>query len=198
MRIYLDHNATTPVDSGVVDMVSNVLRTCYGNASSVHTFGQSAKALLDDARSNVAALLAEKFGSLEALRARSVEELAEVDEIGEIIARSVYDFLHSSHGENILADLSAVGVQLEAKQTKSAEGATLAGKTFVVTGSLSKYTRDEIHELIAQHGGRASTSVSQKTDFLIAGEKAGGKLEKAENLGVKILSEADFSRLIAE
>ena len=57
MRIYLDHNATTPVDSGVVDMVSNVLRTCYGNASSVHTFGQSAKALLDDARSNVAALL---------------------------------------------------------------------------------------------------------------------------------------------
>ncbi len=76
------------------------------------------------------------------------------------------------------------------------QGASLAGKTFVVTGSLEQYTRDEIHDLIAKHGGRATSSVSKKTDFLVAGQSAGSKLQKAEQLGVKILSEADFARLL--
>ena len=145
---------------------------------------------------NVALLLAKKFGSISALGRCSVEELAEVDEIGEIIARSVHDFLHSPHGEKIIADLAAVGVDLEVESTGTSQGASLSGKTFVVTGSLEQYTRDEIHDLIAQHGGRATSSVSKKTDFLVAGQSAGSKLQKAEQLGVKILSEADFSRLL--
>ena len=147
---------------------------------------------------NVAILLADKFDTLDALRSCSVEELAEVNEIGEIIARSVYDFLHSPHGEKMIMDLSAVGIQLTAADPISTAGTMLEGKTCVVTGSLQKYTRDEIHELIAQHGGRASSSVSSKTDFLIAGEKAGSKLDKAKTLGIPILSESDFSRLLAE
>ena len=145
---------------------------------------------------NVALLLAKTFGSISALSRCSIEELAEVDEIGEIIAQSVYDFLHSPHGEKIIADLSAVGVDLEAESAVAPQGASLAGKTFVVTGSLEQYTRDEIHDLIVQHGGRATSSVSKKTDFLVAGQSAGSKLQKAEQLGVKILSEADFSRLL--
>ena len=145
---------------------------------------------------NVALLLAKTFGSISALSRCSIEELAEVDEIGEIIAQSVYDFLHSPHGEKIIADLSAVGVDLEAESTVAPQGASLTGKTFVVTGSLEQYTRDEIHDLIAKHGGRATSSVSKKTDFLVAGQSAGSKLQKAEQLGVKILSEADFSRLL--
>ena len=96
----------------------------------------------------------------------------------------------------IFADLAAVGVDLEVESAGTLQGASLSGKTFVVTGSLEQYTRDEIHDLIAQHGGRATSSVSKKTDFLVAGQSAGSKLQKAEQLGVKILSEADFSRLL--
>ena len=147
---------------------------------------------------NVAILLADRFGTLEAIRNCSVDELAEVNEIGEIIARSVYDFLHSPQGEKIVVDLSAVGVELKAIETATTSGSQLEGKTCVVTGTLTEYTRDEIHALIAQHGGRAASSVSAKTDFLIAGEKAGSKLEKAKKLGVPVLSESDFSSLLAE
>jgi DNA ligase (NAD+) len=147
---------------------------------------------------NVAILLANRFGTLEAIRDCSAEELAEVNEIGETIARSVYDFLHSPQGEKIVADLSAVGVELEAIETATTSGSQLEGKTCVVTGTLTEYTRDEIHALIAQHGGRAASSVSAKTDYLIAGEKAGSKLEKAKKLGVPVLSESDFSGLLAE
>ena len=75
--------------------------------------------------------------------------------------------------------------------------AKLEGKTLVVTGTLTKYTRDEIEELIAQHGGHAASSVSKKTDYLVAGEKAGSKLEKAKELGVKVLSEEEFEKLIS-
>ena len=98
----------------------------------------------------------------------------------------------------MVADLSAVGVELNATETAATDGSQLEGKTCVVTGILTEYTRDEIHALITQHGGRAASSVSAKTDFLIAGEKAGSKLEKAKKLGVPVLSESDFSGLLAE
>tara|TARA_Y100001933_G_scaffold232059_2_gene250436 strand:- start:28463 stop:30466 length:2004 start_codon:yes stop_codon:yes gene_type:complete len=145
---------------------------------------------------NVALLLAKKFGNITNLRRCSMDELAKVDEIGEIIARSVYNFLHSSHGEEIISDLSAVGVDLEVEAMETPQGVSLSGKTFVVTGALEQYTRDEIHELIAQHGGRAASSVSKRTDFLVAGKNAGSKLRKAEQLSVKVLTEADFARML--
>ncbi len=146
---------------------------------------------------NVAILLATHFRTLEALRSASVEELADINEIGEIIAESVYDFLHSDYGMQTLEDLAQVGVKMEAdEEMVAAAGGNLSGKTLVVTGSLQKYTRDEIHALISRHGGRAASSVSKKTDYLVAGEQAGSKLAKATELGIPVLSETGFSKLI--
>ena len=140
-------------------------------------------------------MLANHFGSIESLQAASIEQLAAVDEVGEIIARSVYEFLQSDFGSGAVEDLAGMGVVMES-QTTEASGEQLAGQSFVVTGTLEKYTRDEIKRLIAQYGGKVSSSVSGKTDFLVAGEKAGSKLAKANQLGVKVLSEDEFEKLI--
>lgn len=152
----------------------------------------------------VASLLARAFPTIEALQAATIEDLAAIDEIGEIIAESVYAFLHSENGEQVIDGLRAVGVQLELTEAdrivvEAAAGAgILAGKSFVVTGTLTRYTRDEIQALIAQHGGRAASSISKSTDYVVAGEKAGSKLEKAQQLGVQVLSEAQFEQLVTE
>jgi DNA ligase (NAD+) len=143
----------------------------------------------------VAAVLAERFGSMDSLMAASVEQLSETNEIGPIIAQSVYDFLHSKFGTETIEDLKSVGVKMKA--TARAGGSrALEGKTLVVTGTLLKYTRDQIEELITQHGGHAASSVSKNTDYLIAGEKAGSKLAKAEQLGVAVITEDQFERLL--
>jgi len=144
----------------------------------------------------VATVLAEHFGTMKDLQAAGVQELSEINEVGPIIAQSVYDFLHGKFGAAAVAELANVGVVMKEQKTKSAAGGPLAGKTLVVTGTLEKYSRDEIHALIAKHGGRASSSVSKSTDYLVAGEKAGSKLDQAKKLGVRVLSEADFDRLI--
>ncbi len=146
----------------------------------------------------VATVLAERFRTIGALLAADEDELSKVNEIGEIIAKSVYDFLHSDFGRKTIDDLRAQGVDMESTAAPVATGVArkLEGKTLVVTGSLAKYTRDQIEELISQHGGHAASSVSKKTDYLIAGEKAGSKLEKAKELGVKVLSEEEFEKLI--
>jgi DNA ligase (NAD+) len=145
----------------------------------------------------VSAVLAERFGSIEALRAASAEQLSNTPEIGPIIAESVYDYLHSQFGEAVVDDLATLGVDLTAPQTAAVAGdGKLAGKTVVVTGTLLKFKRDEIEELISRHGGRATGSVSKSTDFVVAGEKAGSKLAKAQELGVAVLIEADFNKLV--
>jgi DNA ligase (NAD+) len=143
----------------------------------------------------VAAVLAEHFGSMEKLLAANAEELSEANEIGPIIAKSIFSFLHGEFGQETIADLESLGVKMTAE--KAADGsAKLQGKTLVVTGTLTKYGREEIEELIARHGGRASSSVSKNTDYLIAGEKSGSKLEKAKQLGVKVISEEEFEEMI--
>jgi DNA ligase (NAD+) len=144
----------------------------------------------------VAAVLAEHFGSMEKLRAASVEELTEVEEVGSIIAESVHKFLHSEFGRRVIDDLAAEGVKMEAQRRKVASG-PLSGKTLVVTGTLEHYSREEIEDLIEKLGGKAASSVSKSTDFLVAGEKAGSKLDKAQKLGVKILTETEFKKLIS-
>lgn len=157
------------------------------NAMSIRHVGQ-----------RVAVLLADEFGSMDRLRAASVEELANVEEIGDIIAESVHEFLRSDMGSSIVERLAAAGVSMSSdRPAKAARGqGVLAGKTLVVTGTLVHYKREEIKSLIEQHGGRAASSVSKKTDFLIAGEKAGSKLAKAEKLGVKVLDENAFGQLL--
>lgn len=146
----------------------------------------------------VATVLAENFGSIEKLRAATVEDLSETMEIGPVIAQSVFDFLQSDFGREIIDDLASLGVDMTAplKAQSAAASGPLAGKTLVVTGTLMKYGRDEIESLIEANGGRAASSVSKNTDFVVAGEKAGSKLAKAQSLGVKVISEAEFEKLL--
>lgn len=145
----------------------------------------------------VARVLANKFGTMDDLRAANLETLAETDEVGDIIAASVHEFLGSRSGAQIVDDLLMLGVNMEADQDATAVVSNvLEGKTLVVTGKLVEFTRDEIKGLIMQHGGKAGSSVSSKTDYLVAGEKAGSKLTKAESLGVQVLTEVQFRQLI--
>ena len=126
------------------------------------------------------------------------ETIGSTNEIGPIIAQSVFDYFRSDDGIELIRQLRAASVSLEASAEDAVDAAgVFAGKTVVVTGSLSKYSRDEIERLIEQRGGRAASSVSKKTDFLIAGEAAGSKLEKAKSLGVPVLTEAEFDNLIS-
>jgi DNA ligase (NAD+) len=143
----------------------------------------------------VAAVLAEQFGSMDTLMDATIEQLSETNEIGPIIAQSAFDFLHSKFGTETIADLKSVGVKMKSA-AKAGGSRALEGKTLVVTGTLQKYARDEIEELITRHGGRAASSVSKNTDYVVAGEKAGSKLEKANSLGVKVISEEEFERLL--
>jgi DNA ligase (NAD+) len=143
----------------------------------------------------VAGILAGHFGSMDALRAASEEELGEVHEVGEIIAKSIHEFVHGPFGKRTIDDLAKLGVNMEAPKRAVAGGA-LTGKTLVVTGTLTKYSREEIQELIAAHGGRAASSVSKNTDYVVAGEKAGSKLAKAEELKVPVITEDQFEKLI--
>ncbi|MCM2372959.1 NAD-dependent DNA ligase LigA [Aporhodopirellula aestuarii] len=144
----------------------------------------------------VAKLITAKFWNIELLKQATAEEIASIHEIGDRIAESLVGFIQSETGEQTLADLEAVGVVLaEPEPTETevdAEALPLAGKNIVATGTLEHYTRDEIKARIEALGGRAAGSVSKKTDFVIAGEKAGSKRDKAESLGVEILTEAEF------
>lgn len=144
---------------------------------------------------HVAQLLAEAFGSLEALRAATEEQLAAVHGVGDEVAQAVVRFFANPQNSNELDELLAAGVS-PLPVVVQRDSDALAGKTFVVTGTLEKMSREEIHALIKQHGGRAASSVSKKTHYLVAGEKAGSKLERAQALGVPVLSEAEFLQLV--
>ncbi len=144
----------------------------------------------------VAKLITDKYWSRSLLQAATAEEIASIHEIGERIAESLVGFLHGDHGPRVLADLESVGVVLsepEPPQRADDQGdLPLAGKIIVATGTLANYTRDQIKSRIEELGGRAASSVSKNTDFLIAGEKAGSKRNKAESLGVEVISEDEF------
>jgi DNA ligase (NAD+) len=152
--------------------------------------------------SRVATLLANSFGSMERLMMASPAEMAAVNEIGEVIARSVYDYLHSEQGQSTIEGLAAVGVKLcsddSHRQVAVQMSGPLQGKTFVVTGVLARHSREQIEKLIEDLGGRASGSVSKSTSFVVAGEKAGSKLSKALELGVPVLSEDQFELMVKE
>ena len=141
--------------------------------------------------------LAKTFGSIEAISSASVEELSAVDGVGGVIADSLVEWFGIDWHREIVAKWRAAGVALVEVQKQSTEPQTLVGLTLVVTGSLNDFTRDGVSEIITAHGGKASSSVSKKTDFLVAGESAGSKLTKAEELGVRILNETQFKALLA-
>jgi DNA ligase (NAD+) len=146
----------------------------------------------------VATILADHFHEMSKLREATVEQISAIHEIGDVIAKSVHDFLHSDFGRETIEDLERLGVSMKSTSPPKTEVAGIAGKTFVVTGTLSKFTREEIERLIEQSGGRAASSVSKNTDYVVAGEKAGSKLEKATKLGIPVLTEQQFEALLAE
>jgi len=145
-----------------------------------------------------AELLAESFGDLDALMSAEAERIESVEEMGPVTARAVVEFFAGERVKGIVEKLRAAGVTLTHQGELRAERQEFAGKTFVVTGTLQKYKRSQVQAIIKKLGGRASGSVSGRTDYLIAGEKAGSKLDKARKLGVKVLSEKDFEELLGE
>ena len=144
----------------------------------------------------VAALLSQRFPAIDKLAAASVEELADVHEIGDVIAESVHEWLASGYGRRVIRGLMDAGVMLELPADERIVAGPLTGKTLVVTGTLQNYSRQEAEEAIRRAGGRASGSVSKKTDYLVAGAEAGSKLEKAQKMGVAVIDEAEFTRLL--
>ena len=144
-----------------------------------------------------AKILANHFRHIDRLAEASVEELKAIHEIGLTVAVSVYEWFRNPLHTDLINKLKAAGVKME---TDSAGAASIderfSGKTFVLTGKLDNYTRDEAAKLIEDRGGRVSSSVSKKTDYVVAGEDAGSKLTKAESLGVSVLGESDFKEMV--
>ncbi len=139
-------------------------------------------------------VLAARFQSLENLQNATLEELTAVDDIGEITARSVLDWMASPQSRHLIERLREAGVNMTAAEQGSDQ--RFAGMTFVLTGALEKFTRDEASEMIEARGGKASGSVSKKTTYVVAGEAAGSKLRKAQELGIPVLTEDEFLELL--
>lgn len=142
--------------------------------------------------------IARHFGNIDNIIQASLEDLLKVDDVGDVIAESIYEFFKDESNLEIVQRLKAAGLQFESQGTTEAVSSILEGKTIVISGNFS-ISRDEMKELIVSHGGKNSGSVSGKTSFLLAGEKAGPeKLKKAENLGVRIISEEEFRKEIIQ
>ena len=143
-----------------------------------------------------AVLLAEHFQTMDALMAATPEALTRIEDIGEVVAAGICDFFDVEENKRLIQELRDAGLQLRAESNGGDDGnKPLIGKSFVVTGTLTGGTRDEMHERIQRLGGRVATSVSKKTDYLVAGENAGSKLDKAKRLGVTVLTEQEFETL---
>ncbi len=140
-----------------------------------------------------AMILANEFGSLERLMNASVEDLEAIDQIGPVMAQSIRDYFQDPQNRAVIDAALAAGVVPTPPKKKKSRA--LAGKTIVVTGSLEHFTREQIKEAIADNGGKAASSVSKKTDYVLAGENAGSKLEKAKDLGVEIIDEQQFMEM---
>ena len=141
-----------------------------------------------------AQFLAEHFGSLDAIMNATAEELEEVNEVGPRIAESIVEFFGDEHNRKLVGDLRKAGLTFTGK--KKEKGTKLAGKTFVLTGTLARHTRDEAKQMIEDAGGRVSGSVSKKTDYVVAGTDAGSKLDKAKELGVAVIGEEEMEGLL--
>ena len=149
-----------------------------------HVGGQSAE------------VLADHFGSLEAVMNASQDDLQVVEQVGPVMAESVYQYFRNARHRAVIDDLLAAGVRPQPPMPKKRTG-SLQGKTLVVTGTLKDFSRQQAEQAIKEAGGKASGSVSKKTDFLVAGEEAGSKLQKARELGVEVIDEARFKELLA-
>ena len=139
--------------------------------------------------------LAKKFKTMDNLENASLESFIDVDDMGEIMAKSIFEFFSQPQTKDLLQRLKQANVNMSLKENELIDD-RFSNKTFVITGKLDKYSRDEVEKIIEKHGGKASSSVSKKTDYVLAGEDAGSKLTKAEELGIKIISEEEFEEMI--
>ena len=148
-----------------------------------------------------AQLLADRFGTLDEIMRQDEEQLATVDEVGDVIAKSIQQELASESGRQLIDELRGFGLNFGepiSERPADAGPRKFEGLTIVVTGTLTRFSRDQIKELIHQNGGKPSDSVSKKTSFVVAGENAGSKLTKAQQLGVPVLTEAEFEARLAK
>lgn len=141
-----------------------------------------------------AQVIARYFGSMDKLMAAKEEDLSQIHEVGSVMAKSIYDFFHAPATLAMVKKLKSQGIVMTEKEVS--HNNRLHGKIFVVTGTLKKYSRDEIHQLIETNGGKVSSSVSSKTDYVVEGEDAGSKRAKAIALNVPLISESDFEKMI--
>ncbi len=143
---------------------------------------------------HVAKLIVRRFGSLDAIMAASEEELGAVEGIGPIIARSIGQFFREPENRQVIEKLRAAGVRPVEKEAppEGAGALSLQGKKFVFTGSMEKLKRNDAKQIVESLGGEVSESVTKKTDFVVAGEDPGSKLEKARSLGIRVLTEKEF------
>jgi DNA ligase (NAD+) len=206
------------VDSGLVHSVQDLYRLKKEQLVELERMGdKSAQNLLDGIEASksrglarvltglaipgvgdtVADLIADNLPSADELTQATEERLNEIKGIGPVLAKSVHDYCHSASGRKTFEELNELGVKLtQDVRARPAGSKDLTGKTFVVTGTLKTYSREEIEALVKSLGGKASGSVSKKTDYLVAGENAGSKLARAKELGVAVLTEEEFDKLI--
>ena len=147
---------------------------------------------------HVAGVIAEHVVSLKALAGMGVEELMEIREVGPGVAESVHEFFRDEKNGALVRDMLAAGLVVEDEKVERAPESPVKGKTFVVTGTLARFSRQEAEALIKRLGGRAAGSVSGKTDYVVAGESPGSKIDKARELGVKVIGEDEFIKLTGE
>jgi len=151
---------------------------------------------IPDVGEHAAMLLAQHFGSLEALVQAPAEQLTDIHEIGKVMAESIGVFFQAKQTHQVIRRLKQAGVVLDYIEKANTSHKGVSGKTFVVTGTLENYSRSEAQRVIRSMGGNISSSVSQKTDYLVVGKDPGSKLKKAKELGVTIIDEDAFSRLL--
>lgn len=210
------------VDAGLVKSIPDLYRLTLDQVAGLERMGKkSAQNLLDGLAASkerglarllaglaiphvgdsVADILANAFVTIDALMDATVERLTQIQGVGPIMAQAIHDYFHDAYTQTLVAELRSLGLKLTQDQRPAPAqtgGVDFTGKTFVVTGTLSRYGREEIEALIRSLGGKAAGSVSKNTSYLIAGEKAGSKLDKAKQLGVAVLSEDEFDKLIGK
>ena len=141
-----------------------------------------------------AKVLAAHFGSMDALRRATAEELTQIDDVGAVTADYITRWMQSEQAADLLERLKNAGLNMESRRTLV--DSRFAGMTFVLTGALTRFTREEAGEMIEQRGGKAASSVSKKTTYVVAGENAGSKLKRAQELNIPVLSEEEFLALL--
>ena len=210
-----DALVTQLTERGLVKNVADIYKLTKADLLSLERMGdKSAQNILDEIKASkelplerviyglgirfvgarTAQFLAEHFGSMEALAQAGIEELQNVNEVGPRIAESIVEFFSIAANRKLVERLGEAGLAFKGK--KKERGTKLAGKTFVLTGTLAKYTRDEAKKMIEDAGGRVLGSVSKKTDYVVAGVDAGSKLDKAKELGVAVIDEGEMEGLV--